>query len=136
MPFIKMKRTCFIGWLRLAEAGWMPKDSVIRSTENDSVDMKTLLFVIKHVNGFIRRFVPQEKTVVPFLDGNGSRKGLKCIEDVQECTIELILFPANTTHFLQSCDNYINKTFQKVVKETRDICSSSRQRTSTQWVSS
>lgn len=61
-----------------------------------------------------------EKAIVLFLDGHASRNGLKWIEEAQKCNIEIILLPANTTHFLQPCDNDLNKTFQRVIRETRD----------------
>ena len=104
----------------LTQPGWMPGDCVIRCTENGSVDMKTLPFVIEHIDRFVRKTLPAEKSYLLFLDGHSSRKGMEWIDVARKKNIEVIILPANTMHFLQPCDSCINKPFQTEIRQVRD----------------
>ena len=82
--------------------------------------MDTMPHIIEHIDKFVRKAVPRENAYILFLDGHGSRKGIEWIEKARTHNIEVVVLPANTTHFLQPCDNQINKSFQKAVRDTRD----------------
>ena len=104
----------------LTNEDWLPGDCVIPCTENGSVDKNTMPFVVEHINRYIRQFVRRHQPIVLLLDGHSSRKGTDWVQYGEGHNIVLVLLPAITKHFLQPCDNSINKTFQRTVRATRD----------------
>ena len=97
-----------------------PKDCIIRCTETMYVDKNTMPFLAEHINRNIRQSVPHHQPVVLPLDGHSSRKGIDWVQYGKRRNIVVVLLPTSTTHFLQSCDNAIIKTFQGTVRATRD----------------
>ena len=93
----------------LSQAGWLPSDCVMGCTENGSIDMATMPHLIDHVNKFALKSVSSDKAVVLFRDGHSSWRGIEWLEKSKAGNIEIINFPANTTHFLQPCDKIFNK---------------------------
>lgn len=83
----------------VAENGRVPKDMVVRCTENVSVEMETMPFLIQHIDRYVRQFLSREKALVLFLDGHTSIKCMQWIEESVQRNIEVIVLPANTTHF-------------------------------------
>lgn len=77
-------------------------------------------FLVERISRYIKQFVPRHQPVVFLLDGHSSRKGINWVQYGERHNIVLVLLPANTTHFIQPCNNAISKTFQKTVRATRD----------------
>lgn len=98
---------------------WFPKSSFCVGTKKGSMDVDVIPFVVDHINAHAKRR-PGESLLL-LLDGHKSRGGIRWIEKCMETNIEVVQLPANTTHFLQPCDDKINKTFQVAVRATRDI---------------
>ena len=105
-------------WLK--DESWIPRDCVSRCTQKGSVEMDTIPHIIEHIDTVVRKAVPRERAYILFLDCHGSRKGIEGFEKARTHNIEVVVLPANTTHFLHPCDNQINKSFQKAVRDTRD----------------
>ena len=82
--------------------------------------MPTLLFIVDHIDSYVRRFVPRSQPIVLLLDGHSSRTGIEWVRKAEQLNIILGILPAHTTHFLQPCDSDINKTFQTHIRRTRD----------------
>lgn len=85
-----------------------------------SMDMEVLPRFIEHLNRFVRQFVDENDHFLLKLDNHGSRKRFEWIEQCVRVTFEAVLAPANTSHFLQPCDQQINKRFQNEIGLTRD----------------
>lgn len=100
--------------------GWFPKNGVVVCSENGSMDMNILPLFIQHINKFVRQFVPPETSYITTLDGHGSRKGIEWVELCTRNNCEVVLAPANTSHFMQPCDQDVNKTFATQVRSIRD----------------
>jgi len=77
-------------------------------------------FLIQHIDKIFRRFVPANKKCVLKLDGHSSRKGHEWLELSRGLGCIVIQGRANTTHFLQPCDQQINKTSKATIRETCD----------------
>jgi len=105
-------------WLTTAE--WFPNNTTLSVTPNGSMDQHTISEVVRHINDHVRLSLPETETILLMMDGHSSRNGLAWLERCQECNIEVVKLPANTSHFLQSCDKSVNKTFQQTVRKTRD----------------
>lgn len=82
--------------------------------------MSVLPLFMKHLDRFVRKYVNKDDHYVLTLDGHGSRKGFQWIEACMENKCEVVLAPANTSHFLQPCNQDIKKAFNKHVRELRD----------------
>ena len=54
------------------------------------------------------------------IDGHGSRNGLESLQECSSNGCEVVLSPANTSHFLQPCDQRVNKTFNTSIRDIRD----------------
>ena len=93
----------------LSEHGWCPDDACVAMTENGSMQMDVMPMFIEHINSFVRRTVNASLHYIFCLDGHSSRKGIKCLELCIDYKCEVIQSPANTSHFLQPCDNAVNK---------------------------
>lgn len=104
----------------LLDEDWFPRDGVIRCSENGSTEQANIHLFIQHFNNYARKFVPQSTTILLSLDGHSSRGGYEWLEMCKEYNIEVIQAPANTSHFLQPCDQTINKTFKESVRRIRD----------------
>ena len=83
----------------LAESGWLRSECVLRCTLNGSIEEQTLPMFIDHFDNFVRQIVPPDLAVALFLDGHFSRNGIEWVEKAQNRNIEVLVLPANTTHF-------------------------------------
>ena len=116
------------GHLRvLTEDGWFPSDASLVMAEKGSMEMCIIPLFMQHLNRFVRQYVPSEQHYVLVLDGHISRKGVDWLELAQEMNFVVVQSPANTSHFLQPCDQQVNKTFQTTVRSVRDaLCAASK----------
>lgn len=105
-----------------AKDGWLDTqgDLVLRGTPNGSMQKDCIGFVISHIQRHKKSIVPAGEKLLLLLDGHGSRKGVDWLEKARDCDIEIVQLPANTSHFLQPCDNAINKAFKVGMRSTRD----------------
>lgn len=84
------------------------------------MDMTVLPLFITHLNTFVRKYVAGDTHYLMTLDGHSSRKGFEWVELCMKNKLEAVVAPANTSHFLQPCDQDVNKTFQGRVRLVRD----------------
>lgn len=84
------------------------------------MDMNVIKICVQHLDTFVRKHLPGSIPYVLVLDGHGSRKGVEWLCLCQERNCEVVQSPANTSHFLQPCDQFINKVFQETIRTTRD----------------
>ena len=106
--------------LPFTKPGWFPGDGVIEVSKNGSMEGNLLATYVRHLDAFARRFVSQEEKILLCLDGHASRKSIEWLELCVERNIECIVNAANTSHFLQPCDQLINKRFHDCMREIRD----------------
>ena len=85
---------------------------------NGSMEKGIVPLLVDHIERNVRT-LPVGKIVV-CLDGHSSRNGFDWLESCVEKGIEVVQSPANTSHFLQPCDSFIYKCFQKAVRTQRD----------------
>lgn len=110
----------------LSVPNWFPQDAVILMSENGSMEQSLMKLVIEHVNRFVRKFVPAEKSYCLTLDGHSSRGGIDWLNYCKDVGCEVVQSPSDTSHFLQSCDKKVNKTFNGAVRDARDaLCAES-----------
>lgn len=64
----------------LPSSTWFPEDCVVFCTENGSMDINVLPIFVQHLNKFVLKVVPAEKSFLLTLDGHGSRKGVEWLE--------------------------------------------------------
>lgn len=105
---------------KYTKPNWFPVDGVIKVSDNGSMEKPILTAAVSHVNTFVRQFVPSNEAYVLCLDGHSSRKGTEWVEECANNNCEAVLQPANTSHFLQPCDQSINKRFKTAMRELRD----------------
>ena len=92
-------------------------------SDNGSCEKRLIKLIIEHVNGFVRRFVPENKRFCLTLDGHKSRNGIDWLHYCEEVGCEVVQLPSDTSHFLQACDNKVNKTFKTSIRSYRDVLS-------------
>ena len=100
---------------------WFDPLSALYTTPNGSMECTLIHLVISHINIFFRKFVPPADPILVLLDGHSSRNGLYWLLKAVEYRIEIVKAPANTSHFLQPCDQSINKSFKRHVRKMRDL---------------
>ena len=105
---------------KFEQENWFPKDGVIKCTEKGSMEMSIMPAFIKHLNAYVRSFLPNDVSYLLSLDGHGSRNGVEWLELCSENRCEVVVSPANTSHFLQPCDQFVNKTFKMEMRTIRD----------------
>ena len=105
---------------RYARLGWFPKDAALFTSANGSMEMSHMHLLVEHVNRYFRKFVPLPDPLLILLDGHSSRNGCHWVHKAQEFSIEVVQSPANTSHFLQPCDQSVNKIFKKEMRKKRD----------------
>jgi len=76
--------------------------------------------VSDRIEYYARKFLADGVPFALALDGYDSRKGWKWLEHCKEKNIEVIQSRADTSHFLQPCDQLVNLNFQQAVRTTRD----------------
>lgn len=104
----------------LAEEGRFAEGGRVVCTPKGSMDTHVLPLFIHHMNEFVRRFIPKTVFYLLTLDGCGSRKGAEWVQGALDAKCEVVLAPANTSHFVQPCDQDINKGFKLRIREVRD----------------
>ena len=102
------------------QENWFPRDGVIKCTEKGSMEMSVMPAFVKHLNAFVRSFLPQNETYLLSLDGHGSRNGAEWLDICAANKFEVVVSPANTSHFLQPCDQFVNKKFKTKMRGIRD----------------
>ena len=105
----------------LCEPDWLPDNAVVFGTEKGSQVMTSLSLVIEHLHRF-RKPLLSDKTgaMLLLLDGHPSPNGFQWLERAVETNIVVVQAPANTSSFLQPCDNLIKKTFKSSIRSTID----------------
>ena len=98
----------------LTDESWIPRDCFLGCTQKRSFEMDTRPHIIEHIDKFVRKAVPREKAYILFLDGHGSRKEIEWIEKARTHNIELVVFPANTTHFYNPAIIKLKKASRKL----------------------
>ena len=99
---------------------WFPSDTALHVTKNGSVDRHIIVKIAEHINKHARKTISSDKHIVLLVDGQSSRDGLQWLETCERLNIIVVRLPANTTHILQPCDQYVNRSFQRIVRKTRD----------------
>ena len=95
---------------KFEQKNWFPSDGVIRCTENGSMEMSVMHGFVKHPNTFVCSFLPQDVTYFHSLECHGSRNGVEWLKISAANRFEVVVSPGNTSHFLQPCDQFVNKT--------------------------
>ena len=85
------------------------------------MEMRLIHHLIQHFNKHVRKYVFSENSYCLTLDGHSSRKGFAWLEYCQRVSCEVLQLPSDTTHFLQPCDQKINKSFKRSLKTYRNM---------------
>ena len=105
---------------RYAVPVWFPdEEGVIKVTENGSMEMENFQAFITHISKHIQKIVGRQSVLLT-LDGHASRNGAGWIEECRRNYIDAVIAPANTSHFLQPCDQAVNKRFNTAMREFRE----------------
>ena len=108
----------------LSTTGWFPGDGALFPTDNGSMEKRFIPFVVEQVDRYVRKIIGTGTKFVLSLDVHSSRNGYDWPENCVAKGIEVVQSPPNTSHFLQPCDAYINKSFQFTIRTLRDeLCS-------------
>ena len=114
----------------------MPEGSAVETSESGSMTLDLLPVFIENFHNNVRAYLPAEEHVVLTLDGHKSRMGLDCLNAFLKYKIEVVQALANTTHFLQPCDSFVNKAFKANMRRFRDyMCSAMHWRDGGLWPS-
>ena len=84
------------------------------------MERRLIAFVIEHINRFVRLWVSKDKHYLRTLDGHSSREGwewLTLCKTVKCCVLQV---PSSTSHFLQPCDQVVDKRFKEGMIKGRD----------------
>ena len=95
-------------------------DTELVVTKHGSVDKNVIIKALQHINRHARKTVPEDDYISLLFDGHSSGQGDTWLKECERLLILVVKLPANTTHTLQPCDQSVNKTFQRIVRETRD----------------
>ena len=98
----------------------MPDDAVVLTSENGSMEKRLIEFAVEHIARYVRKWVPQDRQYCLTLDGHSSREGWEWLEYSSTAGRAVVQSPANTSHFLQPCDQNVNKTFKQAMRKARD----------------
>lgn len=96
----------------LGQEGWFSKGGRVVCIPKGSMDMHVFHLFIHHKNEFVRQFAPTNVFYLPTLDVHGSRKGAEWVRFALDTKCEVAFAPANKSHFLQPCDQDIDKGFK------------------------
>ena len=122
---------------RFTREGWFSSDACVVMADNGSMTMEIIPVFMAHLDKFVRQFFQQEMHYVLLLDGNSSRNGIDWLDFAKAHKCEVVQSPANTSHFLQPCDQDVNKAFQDTVRRVRDkFCLASAGNTDTRTTQS
>lgn len=84
------------------------------------MEMEIIPKFIEHLDRFVRQVVPASKDYLLCLDGHSSRNGIEWLELAVEKKCQVVQSPSSTSQKLQPGDRDVNKSFQIIVRETRD----------------
>ena len=104
----------------LCEESWFPPETALHVTKCGSVDRNIIVKVAEHINNHVRKTIDSEKNIVLLVDGHSSRDGLEWLEACERLNIVVVRLLANTTHIIQPCDQFVNRTFQQTVRRIWD----------------
>lgn len=109
---------------------WFPKEGRVFCTGKDSVEGgsveggsmegKMLPMVITHVDNYARKHLKPDEKYVLTVDEHVSSNGCERPEVVRALNMEVVQVPARASHFLQPCEQNINKSFKRGIREARD----------------
>jgi len=108
------------GFEKYFSPDWCDEDVGFAMSPNGSMTKDVLVAYMDHFNKHVRKIVPAEKQLVLILDGHKSRRGIEWIKNGIERNICIVQGPANTTHYLQPADQYINKVLKKFARAFHD----------------
>lgn len=91
------------------------------TSENGSMEKSLIKFAVEHVNKYARQLIPENITFCLTLDGHSSREGWEWLERCREMNCAVVQAPSSISHFLQLCDQLVNKDFQLEVRRMRDV---------------
>ena len=106
---------------RLCTEKWWEDGTVIMTSDKGSMEKRLISFLIQHVNRCVRKEVPPNLTYCMTLDGHSSREGYEWLQSCKKNHCEIVQSPSNTTHFLQPCDQDVNRSFEKSMRLYRDL---------------
>ena len=104
----------------LCRRDWFPREALVLTSKNGSMEKHLLRIVIEHVNSYVRKFIPDHEAYCLLIDGHSSRVGLEWLQYGKKRGCEIVQSPSNTSHFLQACDARVNKQFKRYIREMRD----------------
>lgn len=94
-----------------------PDSGIIKLSDNGSITGELLLSFVCHVDKAARSQFLQKTSILLVLDAHASRKGSEWLVECVNNNIEAVVNAVNTSHFLQRCDQRINKQFQEMYRE-------------------
>lgn len=96
---------------QLYKNNWFPEDTAVYMRAKGSMVQQVIPLFIEHINIFVRKHLRYGQYMV-ILASTAPRKGVECLEIAKgnQCTV--VQSPTNVSHFLQACDQFINKRFQ------------------------
>lgn len=108
------------------DPGWFPADGALYMSEKGSMTTDLMPAFLQHLLQQQKKLYPESvgKRSTVSLDGHSSRSFVdtQWIEEAVKNLQEIILSPANTTHFLQACDHLINMLLARWVTMTKEAC--------------
>lgn len=107
------------------QKGWFPSHGCVQMQGNGSIMTKDLMPIfLQHLRFQIDKTHPHlsSKKVAVLTDGHSSRSraDVSWIEKARELSLVVALSPANTTHFLQACDQSVNRSLSQWVTATKE----------------
>ncbi len=104
----------------LTENNWFPSNSAVKMSEKGSMTSDIIPSFIRHLYMYVRRFLPATTSYLLSLNGHKPRNGCEWLELCRQNNCEVVQAPANSPHFLQPCDQFVNKAFKGAVRDMRD----------------
>jgi len=111
------------GFEKFFQTDWCDEDIGFAMSEKGSMEKEVLVAYIDHFNKHVRKIIPPQKQALLILDGHKSRVGLTWIKYGTERNICIVQGAANTTHYLQPADQYINRVLQRESRLFHDVLS-------------
>jgi len=132
-PLVKPQNLSRIpeGFEKFFERDWCDGEVGFAMSTNGSMTKEVLVAYIDHFNKHVRKIVPSEKHVALILDGHKSRQGIEWIKYGVERSICAVQGAANTTHYLQPADQYINRVLKRAARAFHDALSAYTHSTAT-----
>jgi len=107
-----------LSWLK--DPNWFPEDAHISMSDNGSMEKRLISFAVDHIARAARKSISPSDTFCLTLDGHSSREGWEWLENAKSHKCAVVQSPSDTTHFLQPCDQDVNKFYQKAVRKARE----------------